>query len=133
VNAARALARAEAVGVRLHLRPDGRIQMHAAAPPPADVLADLRRWREEVGYLLALRRAGAAEPLAEPPRSQAVAARAAALLRFAEEAFAALAGREPGPIEEDEHAAVFGVGADGASGHAMAVTENNFVGKGTTP
>jgi hypothetical protein len=33
---------------------------------------------------------------------------AAALLRFADEAYAALAAREPDPIEEAERAAVFG-------------------------
>jgi hypothetical protein len=39
-----------------------------------------------------------------PPASDAVAARAATLLRFAEEAHAALAEREPDPIEDAERA-----------------------------
>jgi hypothetical protein len=60
-----------------------------------------------------------------------VAARAAALLRFAEEAFAAFAEREPDPIEEVERAAVFG-GGDGGSRHGVAVSEENFAGKGIT-
>jgi hypothetical protein len=77
----------------------------------------------------ALRRAPS---VAEPPPSEAVAARAAALLRFAEEAFVALAGREPDPIEEAERAAVFGNGERG-SRHGVAVTEENFAGKGVTP
>jgi hypothetical protein len=52
VSAARAIARAEAAGVRLLLRPDGGVRMEAAAPPPADVLGELRRWRDDVARLL---------------------------------------------------------------------------------
>lgn len=52
MTAASALARAEAAGVRLHISGDGRVQMQADAPPPADVLADLRHWREEVARIL---------------------------------------------------------------------------------
>jgi hypothetical protein len=55
MTAARAIARAEAAGVRLRLRPDGTVRMEAAAPPPADVLADLRRWRDDVARLLVAR------------------------------------------------------------------------------
>jgi hypothetical protein len=55
VSAARAIARAEAAGVRLLLRPDGGVRMEAAAPPPADVLGELRRWRDDVARLLAAR------------------------------------------------------------------------------
>jgi hypothetical protein len=55
VSAAETLARAEAAGVRLRLRPDGVVRMEAAAPPPADVLADLRRWRDDVARLLVAR------------------------------------------------------------------------------
>ena len=55
MSAAEAIARAEAAGVRLRLRPNGVVRMEAAAPPPADVLADLRRWREDVARLLAAR------------------------------------------------------------------------------
>jgi hypothetical protein len=86
--------------------------MLAAAPPPADVVADLRRWRDRVARILARRDAPTADPPAEPAPLDAIAARAAALLRFAEEAFAALSEREPDPIEEAERAAVFG-GSDG--------------------
>jgi len=75
VSAAEALARAEAAGVRLRLRPDGGVRMEAAAPPPPDVLADLRRWRKDVAHLLALRDglaarrpAPAAAPAAQPLR-----------------------------------------------------------------
>jgi hypothetical protein len=66
---ARALARAEAAGVRFRLAPDGRVQMQAAAPPPPDVLAELRRWRADVAHLLALRAAVAAPPPVPPPPS----------------------------------------------------------------
>ena len=52
MSAVVALARAEAAGLRLHLRPDGGVRMEAAGPPPADVLADLRRWRDDVARLL---------------------------------------------------------------------------------
>jgi hypothetical protein len=55
VSAAAALARAEAAGVRFRLVPGGGVRMEAAAPPPPDVLADLRRWREDVAHLLAAR------------------------------------------------------------------------------
>jgi hypothetical protein len=55
MSAARAIARAEAAGVRLLLRPDGGVRMEAAAPPPADVLGELRRWRDDVARLLVAR------------------------------------------------------------------------------
>jgi tagatose-1,6-bisphosphate aldolase non-catalytic subunit AgaZ/GatZ len=73
---------------------------------------------------------GSPEPAAASPEE--VAARAAALLRFAEEAYAALVEREPDPIEEAERAAVFGAG-EGGSRHGVAVTEESFAGKGVTP
>lgn len=57
MSAAAALARAEAAGLRFRLAPGGGVQMEAAAPPPADVLADLRRWREDVARLVAAREA----------------------------------------------------------------------------
>ncbi|WP_368414898.1 hypothetical protein [Falsiroseomonas sp.] len=57
MSAAAALARAEAVGMRFRLAPGGGVQMEATAPPPADVLADLRRWREDVAHLVAARAA----------------------------------------------------------------------------
>lgn len=57
MSAAAALARAEAAGLRFKLAPGGGVQMEAAAPPPADVLADLRRWREDVAHLVAARAA----------------------------------------------------------------------------
>ena len=62
MSAAAALARAEAAGVRLRLGGDGRVHLEAAAPPPPDVLEALRRWREDVAHLLALRQALAARP-----------------------------------------------------------------------
>ena len=49
-----------------------------------------------------------------------------------EEAHAALAGRDPDPIEEAERAAMFG-GDDSAGRDGVAVTEENFAGKGATP
>jgi hypothetical protein len=93
--------------VRLHLRPDGRVTTQAAAPPPANVLDDLRRWRE-VAQILTPRRAPVSHPPTDRLQPNAVVARAAALLRFAEKAYAVLAEREPDPIEEAERAAVFG-------------------------
>jgi hypothetical protein len=50
-----ALARAEAAGVRLQLRPGGTVRVEAAELPPADVLADLRQWRDHVARLLTAR------------------------------------------------------------------------------
>ena len=55
MSAAAALARAEAAGVRFRLAPGGGVRMEADAPPPAEVLADLRRWRDDVARLLAAR------------------------------------------------------------------------------
>jgi hypothetical protein len=64
VSAAESLARAEAAGVRLRLRPDGGVRMEAAEAPPADIVAALRRWREDVAHLLAVRAAlDAAQPV----------------------------------------------------------------------
>ena len=60
---------------------------------------------------------GSSEPTAAP--SEEVAARADFLLRFAEEAYAALSDREPDPIEDEERAAVFGR-LDGAHPHRGA-------------
>jgi len=57
VSAAAPLARAEAAGLRFRLAPGGGVRMEAAAPPPPDLLADLRRWREDVAHLLAMRQA----------------------------------------------------------------------------
>lgn len=63
MTAAAALARAEAVRARLILRPDGGVRMEAAKPPPPDVVADLRRWRDDVTHLVAARAAlGVAHP-----------------------------------------------------------------------
>jgi hypothetical protein len=72
VSAAAAIARAEAAGLRLYLGPDGQVKMQAAAPPPPDVLADLRRWRDDVTHLLAAR-AAVADPPAEAPAAPAPA------------------------------------------------------------
>ena len=69
VNARDAIARAEALGVRLRLDADGQVKLAAAAPPPADLLADLRRCRDDVVRLLAERRRPAWADIApEPPR-----------------------------------------------------------------
>ncbi len=52
VNAAAALARAEAAGVRLVLDAAGAVRMRASVPPPPALLADLRQHREAVAALL---------------------------------------------------------------------------------
>ncbi len=52
MTAAAALARAEAAGVRLALDAAGVVRMRAPAPPPAEVVADLRQYREAVAALL---------------------------------------------------------------------------------
>lgn len=68
MNARDAIARAEALGVRLRLEADGQVNLAAAAPPPADLLAELRLWREDVVRLLAERRRPAWADIApEPP------------------------------------------------------------------
>jgi hypothetical protein len=82
VSAAEAVARAEAAGVRLRLRPDGCVLMEAAAPPPADVLADLRRRREDVARLL-IAREGRAEREAVPACEHDAAEAAAMALHYA--------------------------------------------------
>lgn len=51
-----ALARAAALGLELRLEADGQVRITAEAPPPADLIAELRRCREEVVRLLADRR-----------------------------------------------------------------------------
>jgi len=84
VSAAEALARAEAAGICLRLRPDGGVRMEAAEPPPADMLAALRRCREEVAGLL-VARGKAAE----------FQARVAFYHRSSAEAFAALTAPDP--------------------------------------
>jgi hypothetical protein len=53
MSAARALARAEAMGVRVRRRPDGGLRVEADRPPPPEVLDELRRWRDEIARLLA--------------------------------------------------------------------------------
>jgi hypothetical protein len=53
MSAAAALARAQAAGLRLRLRPDGGLRVEADAPPPAELLDELRRWRDEIALLLA--------------------------------------------------------------------------------
>jgi hypothetical protein len=93
VSAAAALARAEAAGIRLRLRPDGGVRMEAAVQPPPDVLTDLRRWREDVAHLLAAREGRAGAP---PPDPEAAAMQA---FREAESAGAYL------PLPEAEHRA----------------------------
>jgi hypothetical protein len=51
--AARALARAEAMGLRLRRTPGGTVKVQADAPPPAELLAELRRWRDDIACMLA--------------------------------------------------------------------------------
>jgi hypothetical protein len=53
MSAARALACAEAAGLRLRLRPDGGLRVQADRPPPAALLDELRRWRDQIVRLLA--------------------------------------------------------------------------------
>lgn len=89
MSAAETLARAEAAGVRLRLRPDGGVRMEAAAPPPADVLADLRRCREDVARLL-MAREGRPE-LGAVPAGEHDAAEAAAMAQH----YAALPSARP--------------------------------------
>jgi hypothetical protein len=52
-----ALARAEAVGLRLRLEGGGRVRWRCRGEPPAGLLAELRRHRDEVVRLLAERQA----------------------------------------------------------------------------
>lgn len=73
MSAAAALARAEAAGVRFRLAPSGEVRMEAAAPPPPEVLAELRQWREDVAHLLAFRDGDAARrPVPAAPRPHPV-------------------------------------------------------------
>jgi hypothetical protein len=53
VTAAEAIARAQAAGVRLRLTASGTLELEADAPPPREVLDELRRWRDEIARLLA--------------------------------------------------------------------------------
>jgi hypothetical protein len=68
VSAAAAIARAEAAGIRLRLLPNGQVEAEASAPLPPDALKELRRWRDDVAHLLALRAAAGGQS-AEPPPS----------------------------------------------------------------
>jgi hypothetical protein len=70
MSAVRALAAADAAGLRLRLLPDGRVGVEGPLPLPPALMADLRRHREDVAHLLALRAAAAgrpAETAASPP------------------------------------------------------------------
>jgi hypothetical protein len=76
--AARALARAEAMGVRLRRRPHGGLRVEADRPPPAEVLAELRRWRDDIARMLT-ERDGPSDPVGlvgddDDPERQALAA-----------------------------------------------------------
>jgi hypothetical protein len=53
VTAAEAIAAARKAGVRLKLTAGGTVEVEADAPPPPEVLAELRRWRDEIASLLA--------------------------------------------------------------------------------
>jgi hypothetical protein len=55
MTAARALARAEAAGVRLRLTAAGTVEVEADRPPPPEVLHELRQWRAQIAALLAER------------------------------------------------------------------------------
>lgn len=55
MSAAAALARAEAAGVRFQPLLGGAVRMEAAAAPPPEMIADLRRWREDIEHLVAVR------------------------------------------------------------------------------
>lgn len=68
MNARDAITRADSLGVGLRLEADGQVNLAAAAPPPADLLAELPLWREDVVRLLAERRRPAWVDIApEPP------------------------------------------------------------------
>jgi hypothetical protein len=43
------------MGVRLRLRPDGGLRVEADGPPPPELLAELREWRDQIADLLAER------------------------------------------------------------------------------
>jgi hypothetical protein len=106
------LTRAEAAGIRFRLRPDGTVFMQAATPPAPDLLAELRRYRNEVATLLAERedRPAREAPLppapeaaeAAPAPADATEALAARLLHLAGLGAAALA--EPDPALDEERA-----------------------------
>ena len=69
MNARDAIARAEALGVRLRLEADGQVKLAAAAPPSADLLAAHRLRREDVVRQPTERRRPArADITPEPPR-----------------------------------------------------------------
>jgi hypothetical protein len=53
VTAAEAIVAARKAGVRLKLTASGTLELEAAAPPPAELLAELRRWRDQIVDLLA--------------------------------------------------------------------------------
>jgi hypothetical protein len=104
MSAAATLARAEAAGVRLRLRPDGRVRVEADAPPPPALLAELRQYRDEVAALLAEREGRpareATQTAAPAPDPVEVGAQARELLRFASEtAGEALAPPDPTEAE----------------------------------
>ena len=71
--AALAIARAQAVGVVLHLGPDGRVTLSAPQPPDETVLAGLRRHRDRIIVLLTEEAEGTAPPN-DPNHPDAVAA-----------------------------------------------------------
>jgi hypothetical protein len=127
MTAAAVLARAKAAGLRLRLRPDGRVRVEADAPPPHDLLEELRRYRDELAALLAEREKrpgretppaaalGAVEVEAAPaPEAAATEVLAERLLRLAIAGAAALA--EPDPALDEERAVIAEVRAAEATG-----------------
>jgi hypothetical protein len=55
VSAAKALASAEAAGIRFSVTAGGDVQMVAKQPPPPGLVVELRRWKADVALLLATR------------------------------------------------------------------------------
>ena len=55
MSAAKALATAEAAGIRFSVVPGGGVRMVANQPPPPGLVVELRRYREDVALLLATR------------------------------------------------------------------------------
>jgi hypothetical protein len=104
MTAAAVLARAERAALRLRLLPDGRVRVEADAPPPPDLLEELRRYRNEVAALLAAREgrpARKATPTAAPAPDPTEAEALARALAAAAETVAEVLRTAP-PAEDAE-------------------------------
>jgi hypothetical protein len=55
MSAAKALATAEAAGIRFSVTADGDVRMVAKQPPPPGLVVELRRYKDDVALLLATR------------------------------------------------------------------------------